>query len=800
MIFKIERLSSIGKFRNYQASGDVSFKKLTLLYAENGTGKTTLTSILRSLTSGKPDIIGRRVSTASTLPQAAQILQRNISGDVTHTYRSTGWSNPFPDIEIFDIHFINENIYSGFTFNDNHRKQLHEFVVGAQGITISQSIEQNKQDKSSCRQVIGDLEGRIVALVANGIDTVQLQSFISIHRNELLDIDAKIQQGESSLASAKANQIIQSLQLLKSLEQLTFNINFELLKSDLRSSVNTIQDESLRQIFDSHCLELSNNEIPTPESWIHTGLNYVNSKKGSFQESQILDIKCPFCRQPLDEGLQSLQVYSQKFNDVFNSLLQRIQSHQTALASINYQSLIQGLKNIIQSNQEKIQSWNTHLSGITSPSEIIEPIYEAFVSSLIAAGQAVLLKMQNPSIENDSEAVTQFENSTGELNSCIRSYNQIVETFNSAIRIFRSRIITEQQAQLELSRLKRIKRRFDTDIDTLCTQLSTEKQRLRNLDNDYSQLVQQQEVYASSFFNQYKDRINHYLTNVFKTAFTIDNVAHVAPQGRGLHSKINYALIMDGNAISFDETQPNNTKDCLSEGDKSTLALAFFLSKLDIDPNKSNKVLVFDDPLSSFDSNRRFYTVQLIKDLLPEIKQVIVLSHSEFFLHDLTKDIAVADKKTLRIMENFVTKASSIVPLDLDELVEIEYFRHVKELEDFITNADIRKKERILGLMRNVLEAHIRFKFYRQTCSIPENQRTFGRLINTLETSPVSFRDSSKPQIISKLKLINGVSCKPHHGEPLPDYGSLEVDPNSISTPQLVSLVQDTLDLVDNKL
>ncbi len=48
-IHKIERLVSIGKFRNYQAVGDVAFKKLTLFYGDNGGGKTTLTSIIRSL-------------------------------------------------------------------------------------------------------------------------------------------------------------------------------------------------------------------------------------------------------------------------------------------------------------------------------------------------------------------------------------------------------------------------------------------------------------------------------------------------------------------------------------------------------------------------------------------------------------------------------------------------------------------------------------------------------------------------------------------------------------------------------
>ena len=145
MIHKIERLISIGKFKNYQATGDVAFKKLTLFYGDNGVGKTTLASILRSLTQNNPEIVKRRKSINQTTPQAAQIVQRNTTGDTHHTFNpTTDWTVPFPDIEIFDIHFVDENIYSGFDFNEEHKKQLHQFVIGAQGVAIQQQIEQNK--------------------------------------------------------------------------------------------------------------------------------------------------------------------------------------------------------------------------------------------------------------------------------------------------------------------------------------------------------------------------------------------------------------------------------------------------------------------------------------------------------------------------------------------------------------------------------------------------------------------------------------------------------------------------------
>lgn len=168
MIHKIGRLTSIGKYRNYNATGDVAFKKLTLFYADNGAGKTTLTSIIRSLSQNKPELIHRRLSTRHTSPQSAQIIQRNLTGDITHTFnQSTGWNTPFEDIEIFDIHFVNENIYSGFEFNEEHKKQLHQFVIGTQGIALQQQIDKNKADKTASRQRQEQIIQQLIQLVGN---------------------------------------------------------------------------------------------------------------------------------------------------------------------------------------------------------------------------------------------------------------------------------------------------------------------------------------------------------------------------------------------------------------------------------------------------------------------------------------------------------------------------------------------------------------------------------------------------------------------------------------------------------
>ncbi len=796
MINKIDRLISIGKFRNYQAAGQVNFKKLTLIYGDNGGGKTTLTSVLRSLTTNSPDIVRSRISTNNTAPQAAQITQTGTP-NIFHTFGAAGWTNPFPDIEIFDIHFVNDNIYSGFDFNDEHKKQLHQFVIGAQGIAIQNQIEQNKVSKTTSRQNQASIELQLTQQVGNNLTSYLISSFLTIPPSQANGIDQLITAAEAALASANANSIIRTLQDLSSLSRINSGINFTSLITDLQTTSQSIQNEALQTLFSNHCHDLQGNSIEGPESWLQKGFRYVKSK----QTANEVSISCPFCKQTIDGSVEILNAYTSQFNEEFNSLVQRLQTHLRSLQSFNLEATIQAINNIHQINTGRIASWSIHL-----PNTVQSPVFNIIADETIlrAEFQSLILtvqqKLQNPTIAVATDTAIAFQASGQTINANINIYNQSVVTYNATVTTFRSGIQTVANAQIEVERLKRTKKRFEPQIASLCAQLSAEKQTLASLETAYTTLSQQQQTAATVFFNSYQTRINHYLGNIFKTHFRIANVVHVAPQGRAMQSKITYNLTIDGHDISFIPNQPFNAKQCLSEGDKSTIALAFFLSKLDIDPNRQGKILIFDDPLSSLDTNRRTYTTGIIKGLVQQMRQVVVLSHNEYFLHEIGKDFGLVDKNTLRITENFAAKASIIEECDLNDLVKNDYFKHIEALEAFRTNPNHALKDTVLGWLRNVLESHLRFKFYKEI-RLMQGQKTFGRLVSFLDTSGVVFRDNgSRATIISNLNLINSVSWMPHHGIPMPNYTALGINPNTITAPELDNLIQDTLALIEVQL
>jgi wobble nucleotide-excising tRNase len=178
MIVKFEKISSVGRFRDFTAKGDVCFKDFTLIYADNGSGKTTLASILRSLSKSDETIIRNRLSTNHTLDQSIQIFINDNKGTKnTYTFGKNGWKNTIDNFEIFDAHFVNENIYSGFEISDVHKKKLHQFVIGNQGIAIKNKILKNKQDKEAKKIEIDELVKSLIKDVGFGIAENELNIF-----------------------------------------------------------------------------------------------------------------------------------------------------------------------------------------------------------------------------------------------------------------------------------------------------------------------------------------------------------------------------------------------------------------------------------------------------------------------------------------------------------------------------------------------------------------------------------------------------------------------------------------------
>src|ERR1700693_3907181 len=119
MIDRIHLRRNIGQFDSVSAGGQIPLAKLTLIYAENGRGKTTLAAVLRSLGSGDPvPIIERQRLAAANAPHVVV----TPTGAAQIVFQNGAWSQRLAEIAVFDDVFIAENVHAGLLVDAQQRQ------------------------------------------------------------------------------------------------------------------------------------------------------------------------------------------------------------------------------------------------------------------------------------------------------------------------------------------------------------------------------------------------------------------------------------------------------------------------------------------------------------------------------------------------------------------------------------------------------------------------------------------------------------------------------------------------------
>ena len=94
MINRIQLLRNVGLFDSVRPATNVHLARLTLIYAENGRGKTTLAAILRSLATGDAIPIAERRRLAAQNPP--HVVLDCIGGPPDAMFQNNAW-NRLPD-------------------------------------------------------------------------------------------------------------------------------------------------------------------------------------------------------------------------------------------------------------------------------------------------------------------------------------------------------------------------------------------------------------------------------------------------------------------------------------------------------------------------------------------------------------------------------------------------------------------------------------------------------------------------------------------------------------------------------
>jgi wobble nucleotide-excising tRNase len=153
--------------------------------------------------------------------------------------------------------------------------------------------------------------------------------------------------------------------------------------------------------------------------------------------------------------------------------------------------------------------------------------------------------------------------------------------------------------------------------------------------------------------------------------------------------------------LEHDENAPSFPT-ALSDGDRRTLAPAFFLARLDLDPDLGTKIVVLDDPMASFDRNRKEATVGVIEELATKCDQVIVLSHDGHFLKEIESKMRDRVHRTQVGYGN--VDDASFLQCDLSGECTTSYMRHYALVSNYLAGPPQNNTRAVAGALRVLVE------------------------------------------------------------------------------------------------
>jgi len=213
----VRLLRNIGQFDSVDSAANIPLARLTVVYSENGRGKTTLAAVLRSLATGDPIPITERRRLAAQHPP--HVVLECSGGPPAAVFENNIWNRTVPDIVVFDDVFIDENVHSGLAVGAHHRQKLHDLILGAPAVTLNQQL-QALVARIEVHNTALRAKERAIPAVDRGPFSVD--EFCALPARS--DIDQAIQEAERALAAVREQEAIRTARSFDSLNLPAFDL------------------------------------------------------------------------------------------------------------------------------------------------------------------------------------------------------------------------------------------------------------------------------------------------------------------------------------------------------------------------------------------------------------------------------------------------------------------------------------------------------------------------------------------------------------------------------------------------
>lgn len=732
-------IKSVVKIKNFPAFIDFKpatnlpeFSKFNLIYGWNGSGKTTFSRILRTF---ELEINSYSSPTSPSeyefnLNNGAQINEADLT--------------TFKEIRVFNRDFIEDSIFcvngpKPIFFLGKESKEDQEKIdkIETERTPIMQKLEEKRALLTKAKDSRDKGKSNKARDIKNALITARLDKYRNYERDTLekslgdnaekLKEPSKLLLTDSRLAALKKTILQTSGKNIQPLIMPNFDT------SALRTEIGRVITKSIT----SSVIEAlkSDEEL---SKWVEHGLGIHTVRK--------LDT-CAFCNQRIPE--HRLTELGAHFND----------EYQRTMDTLKVLSAKVDMRFMTITLPDSSEFYDDLSPAFLSEKEKAETIVKVFNQTLTDFTRALHQK------ERNIFSVVQLAQETTLDNTPFIRINELIKKHNEKTANFEEQITADKEA-LELHYIAEFLpshtaalaecKNLDDECTLMDSQLKTKEQEIKSLKESL---------------------ITHHVPAKEINEGLEKFLARSDIQLKAAETNDGYQI-----------TRNNEVAQNLSEGEKTALAIVYFITKLKEDGfDLKSSVIVIDDPVSSLDASGIFQAFSFLKESIKDAGQIFILTHHFDFFRQV-KNWFCHCKKDDRAFFMMICRnesgirKSEITPIDkllID--YESEYHFLFSILYNFSKNnrTDLEYMYPLPNVARKFLESFLAFRV-----PILKNKEpnTFNRL------KEITFDETTKTRINRFVET---------HSHPRYENGVQDFDMTLIG--ETPAIVEDLLKLVETE-
>lgn len=575
-IQKISKLKYPGALQDFTWPEDLLvFARFNLIYGPNASGKTTISRVFRYL----------QKKTTPPTPVSVQVCIRG------RTFEGPDFEAVPVSVRVFNRDFIDENVFpvsgSNVPFilvlgkeSVNKKKQVQ--VWNKEQIVIGNDLNRAIQTK---RQAAKDLDRYCIDQARNIKRHMRVASsgrydnyHKGVYRSAAQQVTANGSHAAHILEPEQRNRFFRQIQ--EEIKQRIPEVGYSL--PSVRALGNRISKFLAETVTTSLVIDTLKND-PILGEWTRAGLNLHKRYETN---------TCLFCEQDIPK--KRLAALEAHFSKAFDRYIQELEQQVVELKSVAKQAEQVSLPHETKFYDHLRKDYNDAARDL----EIALTSLRRYAGDLISAlgkkkkhpFRALKLNVSPPKIAED--VVTR-------LNLVIQRHNEASNNFDDRQTHAEKSIVADLIAQGgdQFLRLVKANNRADSDEESLRGGLGRLSNKIKQTESEIREHLDPDEL---------NEELKKYLG----------------------HSEFRLEVRENGYQIMRGDT----LADSMSEGEKTALALLYFLKSLRDDRFALNKgVVVLDDPVSSLDSNALYLAFGHIKERTNGVAQLFVLTHNFAF-------------------------------------------------------------------------------------------------------------------------------------------------------------------------